>query len=533
MILGDPPADQSSALSGAVTTLDDMFRRAMMRHPDLLALVDPENRESFTDGPARSMTYAQADAMISAIALRLRRLGLSTDSVIGIQLPNTIEHVLTILGVLRAGMIAAPLPLLWRQADCIAALSRVGVKALITCGRVGNVDHARLAMDVAAEIFPIRYVCGFGAETADGIVPFDDLFEQTDVPYTAAAVPERNGHAADHLALITWEVTPKGLAPVARSHREMVAAGLAVVLESPVAESCAILSSLMPTSLSGFTVALMPWLLNGGTLVLHHPFDFAVMSAQLAKHHCALAVLPGSVIPRLAEAGVLSDDHGLKNLLAVWRSPERIATAAPWRNQDIALTDVLAFGETALLAIRRDAEGKPGPIGHGPIMVPRDAPNAVQIAEITVTAKSTLAIRGPMVPRAAFPPGAERSNAPCLDVSPDGYVDTGYPCRFDGAAWSTIINGPPAGMVSVGGYRFMMRDLQNLVARAGPMNTLAALPDTFASHRLAGSAEDRTGMREALVTYGANPLIVRAFRERPDRPGSRVNPNLRPKLTGH
>jgi acyl-CoA synthetase (AMP-forming)/AMP-acid ligase II len=517
MILGDAPADQSGVLSGAVTTLDDMFRRALMRHPDQPALVDPSNRETFTDGPPRRMTYAQADAMISAIALRLRRLGLSTDAVVGIQLPNTIEHILTILGVLRAGMIAAPMPLLWRQADCIAALSRVGVKALITCGRVGNVDHARLAMEVAAEIFPIRYVCGFGAETADGIVPFDDLFEQTDVPYTAAAVPERNGHAADHLALITWEVTPKGLVPVARSHREVVAAGLAVVLESPLPESCSILSSLMPTSFCGFAVTLMPWLLNGGTLILHHPFDAGVMSAQLADHHCALAVLPASLIPRLSEAGVLNDNHGLQSLLAVWRSPERIATAAPWRKEEIAFTDVLGFGETALLAVRRNADGRPGALGHGPIMVPRDAPNAVQIAEIAVTARSTLAMRGPMVPRAAFPPGAERSNLPCLDVTPDGYVDTGYPCRFDGAAWTTIISGPPTGIVSVGGYRFVMRELQELVARAGPMNTLAALPDTFAGHRLAGSAEDRAGMREALVTYGANPLIVRAFRERAER----------------
>lgn len=520
MILGDAPADQSSALSGAVTTLDDMFRRAMMRHPDLPALIDPPNRQSFTGGPPRRMTYAQADAMISAIALRLRRLGLSTDSVVGIQLPNTIEQILTILGVLRAGMIAAPLPLLWRQADCIAALSRVGVKALITCGRIGNVDHARLAMEVAAEIFPIRYVCGYGAETDDGIVPFDDLFEQTDTPYTAAAAPERNGHAADHIALITWDVTPRGLVPVARSHREIVAAGLAVVLESPRIEDGTILSTVMPSSFCGFTVTMMPWLLNGGALVLHHPFDATVIAAQMTEHHCTLAILPASLIPRLSEAGILADDHGLRSVLAVWRSPERIATAAPWRKAEIALTDVLGFGEIALLASRRNPDGRPIPLGHGPIMVPRDAPNAVQIAEVTVTAKSTLAIRGPMVPRAAFPPGAERSNLPCLDMTADGYVDTGYPCRFDGAAWTTIIGGPPTGIVSVGGYRFVMRELQDLVARAGPMNTLAALPDTFAGHRLAGSAEDRAGMREALVTYGANPLIVRAFRERPDRPAS-------------
>ena len=519
MILGDAYPDLSGGpLSGPVSTLDDMFRRALARHPDEIALIDPPNRESFTDGAPRTMTYAQADAMISAIAGRLRRLGLSNDAVVAIQLPNTVEGILSILGVLRAGMIAAPLPLLWRQADCVAALSRVGVKALITCGRIGQADHGRLAMEVAAEIFPIRYVCGFGVETADGVVPLDDLFDQTDIPYTAVAVGDRNGHAADHLALITWDVTPKGLIPVPRSHRELMAAGLAVVLECPVADGHAILSSLMPTSFCGFTLGLMPWLLKGGTLVLHHPFDPGGLAEHLASHHFALAILPGSLIPRLSEAGVLVDGYGLKSIMAVWRAPERIATSPAWRKADIALADVLAFGETAMLALRRDPVGKPGQLGHGAILAPRHAPGGVQIAELTLTSRSTLAVRGPMVPRGDYPPGAERSGAPCMDKREDGYIDTGYPCRVDAASGATIIGGPPAGVVSVGGYRFVMRDLQNLVARAGPMITLAALPDTFAGHRLAGNAEDRQAMREALEAFGANPLVVRAFRERPERP---------------
>ncbi len=82
-------------------------------------------------------------------------MGLSADDVIGIQLPNIIESILTILGVMRAGMIAAPLPLLWRRADAVAALGRIGVKALITCGRVewlqslpaGDADRLRTVFD--------------------------------------------------------------------------------------------------------------------------------------------------------------------------------------------------------------------------------------------------------------------------------------------------------------------------------------------------------------------------------------------------
>ena len=132
MILRDPNSASKSGLAttsastDAQTTLDDFFRLAATRRPDAIALADPPNRASFTDGPPRRVSYAEADRIISAIAARLRQLGLSTDTVIGIQLPNTVECVLTILGVLRAGMIAAPMPLLWRRADATEALSRIG-----------------------------------------------------------------------------------------------------------------------------------------------------------------------------------------------------------------------------------------------------------------------------------------------------------------------------------------------------------------------------------------------------------------------
>ncbi len=145
------------------------------------------------------LTYAEADRVVSAIAGRLRRMGLPTDAVVGIQLPNIVENILTMLGVLRAGLIAAPLPLLWRRADAVTALARVGAKALITCGRVGNFDHGQLATRVAAEVFSIRYVCGFGEDLPDGVVPFDDLF--TAAKLDPVPPLERDGNAAAHLAV--------------------------------------------------------------------------------------------------------------------------------------------------------------------------------------------------------------------------------------------------------------------------------------------------------------------------------------------
>jgi hypothetical protein len=77
-----------------------------------------------------------------------------------------------------------------------------------------------------------------------------------------------------------------------------------------------------------------------------------------------------------------------------------------------------------------------------------------------------------------------------------------------------VVTGPPPGMVAVGGYRFIMRDLQDTIGEADAGATLAALPDSLVGHRLAGSAADRDAMQAALTQRGVNPLLADAFRDR-------------------
>jgi len=98
---------------------------------------------------------------------------LPTNSVIAIQLPNTVEFMLTVLAAHRAGLIVALLPLLWRQAELTVALNRTGARAIVTMGRVDGVAHADLAMNAAAESFSIRHVCGFGNDLPEGMASLD------------------------------------------------------------------------------------------------------------------------------------------------------------------------------------------------------------------------------------------------------------------------------------------------------------------------------------------------------------------------
>jgi hypothetical protein len=513
MILGSPSRAAHAAHPRNRLTIDEVFRRAVRRRPGALALADAPNRQSFMDGAPRRFSYAEADRMVAAIAGRLRGMGLPTDAVVGIQLPNIVEQVLAMLGVLRAGMIVAPLPLLWRRADAVAALAQVGAKALITCGHVGAFNHGQLAVHVAADVFSIRYVCGFGGDLPDGVVPFDDLFEAAKLDPIPPFDPERQGNAAAHVAAITFDVGERGFVPVARNHPQLLAAALAVVLESGLARDANILSALPPSSFAGISLTLLPWLLTGGTLVLHHSFDAAVFAAQRRAERCGALILPGPLASRLAGTGAFADGTPA-NVIAAWRSPERLATSPTWREANAPLTDVAVFGEAALFAARRGGAGMPGEIPCGPVAVSHRGSRKVVVAELSRTEAGTVAVRGPMVAHHAFPLGIAGGHLPYLQAGPRGTIDSGYRTRAAAGGDAMTIAGPPAGIACVGGYRFALRGLQDAVGRIDNTATLVALPDPLLGQRLVGYAADPERMQAALEGIGANPLVVAAFRSR-------------------
>jgi non-ribosomal peptide synthetase component E (peptide arylation enzyme) len=512
VILGDGKPEVAAPEGG--TTLDAIFRRTVARRPAAIALVDPPNREAFTDGAPRRLSYAQADRIVSAIAARLRRLGLGTDAVVAMQLPNTVEAVLTVLGVLRAGMIAAPLPLLWRRADLVAALRRSGAKAIVTASRVGGVDHGDHAAQAAAELFPVRFVCGFGSRLKDGVMPFDELL--TEQPEDAPPATEREGDPAAHVAVVTFDVTPQGLVAVARNHAELVAGGLAMLLESRIEQDATILACCTTSSFAGLALTVAPWLLAGGTLLLHQPFDPDVFAMQCSHGNGLTVALPAALVPRLAAAGLLAHP-AIKTVIAVWRTPERMMASPPWCSGHAGLVDVSTFGETALFGALRGADGKPEQLPAGVLRTPRGAADAVTVLELVRTETGTLAVRGPMVPQHPFPPGAERTPAPHVRADAEGFADTGYACRLERDSGALAVTRPPPGLVTVGGYRFMLRDLEETVRRADRDAGLAALPDTLSGHRLAGHAADPESVRAALAANGVNALLVDAFVDRRGR----------------
>jgi hypothetical protein len=503
MILGE-----SARPAGPAATLDDLFRRAGVRHPDAIALADPPNRESFVDRGPRILSFAQADRAISAFAAKLRGLGLHTDSVVAIHLPNTVESVIAFMAVLRAGMIAAPLPLLWRQAEIAAALGHVGAKAIVTCSRVGTVAHAEVAMQSAVELLSVRHVCCFGKDQPDGVAPLDDIFASNAVDVVPPS--PRGGLAAAHVAAITFNMGATGVAPIARSHFELVAGGQEIFLEAGFAIDAPLLSTIPISSFAGTALTLLPWLLGGGALHLHHGFDLGAFAAQCVEISDGIVALPAAAVPAIAKTGLLNAKQAT---IALWRAPERFLTAKTWTHAS-PLVDVASFGEVGFIAARRGANGLPAPIPLGAVGSSRRAAESPAAIETSRTIAGTLALRGCMVP-VQVSPSPPADDQP-LDVGPigPGYIDTGFACQPDRDAHTLIITAPPADSIGVGGYSFRQSHMDALVAQADPAATIVALPDSDLGHRLAGSAADCAAMRGGLQAKGINPLLSDAFRPR-------------------
>ena len=494
--------------NNASPTLDRLFQRVLARRPSSLALLDPINKPRITGHDPRRMTFEQVDRAISGLASHFVEAGLPVNSIIGVQLPNTAEFILTLLAAHRAGLIVALLPQLWRHAELTAALNRTGARAIVTSAKIDGVSHADLAMNAAAEAFSIRHVCGFGENLPEGMASLDLAMEAT--PSATLPTLNQDGRRA---AVISFDTTPDGLRAVPRTHLNLIAGGLSIFLESRVPQGIKLMSAFAPSSFAGLASSVLTWLLSGGTLSLHHPFDGSAFEHQVNEDGCDALIAPAPLAMRLAELDMASRLPNLRHVIGLWRAPEQVASSAPWTIEQTRFTDVYLFGEAGLFSARRTAEGQPVPIMPGPHGAPRDVPGTSNAGETVITPKGTLALRGPMVTVAAYAPPAPPSDS-MLAHTPLDYVDTGYAARLDRTTGAICITSPPSGIVAVGGYRFLSQDLQEWAKRLGHGALLTALPDRLCGYRLAGRAQDNARGREALTELGLNPLMAEAFRDR-------------------
>ncbi len=504
MILGRGRKGTASGLAGRAT-LDSLLRRAAEIRPAARALADAPNRPHLIGGEPRQLSWAELDGLVDALAGRLRDMGLPTDAVVATQFALSSDAVITLLALMRAGLVAAPIPLGWGRRETTAHLQRIGARAILTAGRAGPVDCADMMRFAAAETFSVRFVLSLGGPSLDGVIPLDDVLAN---PATAERVEiARPDNPADHIAVVTADAVADGHIAVARSHNELIAGGLAAFMAGVPDEHSVFAATLAPDCFAGLALQIVPWLMSGGTLVAHPPLALRIVLDRLAPDGATHAVLPAAAAAAIVSAP-LARRPALRHLALFSRRPVETEPFAEAVAEGLAVDVFLGIGETAVARALRDGAGA---IMLGPDTHTSGSGQSPVLIESRVGPEGRLALRGAMVPRAAFPPGTENGLPPFWSVDEDGFRDTGLPAAADKARKSLSIGSREPGVVSIGGRRFSEAALRAAYVEAGGEIAPVIRPDPLLGDRVSGvvgAGRAIAGLAGRLLETGVTPLAI-------------------------
>lgn len=163
---GDNPQEHS---------LDGILRTNARDNADAIAFSDAPNRSLWTSGDSRSLTCSALDHEVTIMATFIKGLGLSNDTVVALYGPNTVDMVLSLLAINRAGLIAAPMPLFWRELEMSNYLTEIQARAIFTVDRIEEDAPALRCRDLTQSLFSIKYILGFGDNLPDGVVSLDQI----------------------------------------------------------------------------------------------------------------------------------------------------------------------------------------------------------------------------------------------------------------------------------------------------------------------------------------------------------------------
>ena len=452
--------------------------------------------------------------MIAGLAARLRRLGLPTDRRRH-PLPNTVERD-GLLAVLRAGLIAAPLPLLGGTPTAAGARP-LGARAMSPrrasahrCLRARHAGRVRGVSDPPS--LRVRH------DLPDGVIALDDLFSE-------AATRSRPRSSAPATPRLTSRWSPSTSRPTALCRSRAATPSFrrrpAALLEagSRRTPDPRRLRRRPARRARARSDALAVDRRHAGRCIT---LRCRRCLSRRARRALRTVVVPGPLVPRFARGGPAGSRRtaqrarGLARARAPGCEPGLAASGA-------GLVDVLRVRRDRAGGSRRAADGRPAATPAA-VVAPRGAPKDVPSPRSRAPrpARSRCAVRWcratlPARRRTARQPLSKRHRRPGRHrLRLPARSHAGHPRGHRSAA----------GVVSVGGYRFALSELRGL----GPARGRRRHPYRPARH--ARRPPPRRRFRHlprrarGAAARGVNPLLADAFRAGAERVGHGVDEAL-------
>ncbi|EKY28485.1 AMP-binding enzyme [Brevundimonas diminuta 470-4] len=301
-------------------TLDDLFRRHVAAMPHVESVVDPINRQAIMGGAPARLTWAQIEDRVARYVAILHATGVDRDDVVAVQLPNVIELGLIYLACIRLGAIVTPAPVQYREHELAYILRKTDAKAVVTAARIGKHAHAEMMLAVQAGAADLKAVLVVGGHAPDGTIDLDARAAGLDEAEIEAgrAAARAAKICADDIVTICWtsgtEAEPKG---VPRSHNEWIIMGAGVTDAADLKAGAVLLNPFPMVNMAGISTSFVSWLLLGGVLVQHQPFDLQIFLQQVRDEKIDYTVAPPAILNLLLQNEALLEGVDFSRLRAI------------------------------------------------------------------------------------------------------------------------------------------------------------------------------------------------------------------------
>ena len=269
-------------------TLAERFIEIAEQQPQALAVADPPNRLAISDQAPERWSWLELLTQVGRWSAWLQAQGLHKDDVLVMQLPNGVDMHAIYLACAVSGIVVSPVPVQYRAHELAHVLQITQARMAITTLRVNGFDQARVWANLAEAQDGVPPVWALGNANAPdwplGVLPLQPELDNTSA-WTAEDMRQHMlaiSLSAHDVLTICWtsgtEASPKG---VPRNHNEWLIVGQSVVDAGQLQAGARLLIPFPFVNMAGLSTSLAAWLIVGGELHHHHPFDLDVFTEQL------------------------------------------------------------------------------------------------------------------------------------------------------------------------------------------------------------------------------------------------------------
>jgi mycobactin salicyl-AMP ligase len=324
-------------------TLDTLTETAARARPDRRSFADSSDIGAWSDLPGCELTSRMLFDAAQDVARKVMTLGLNKGDTVLVAMPNLVQGIATVLGLIMAGFVPCPVSVVSSAQDMQDAAEAAGARAIITVNRYASFLPAETARHAASRYYGIRFVCAFGPNLGGGVISLD-CWKQDELwsgPLNASAPTD--------IALITLDRFDGQHTAYFRTHAQLISDALALSAISGLTGRGSILATFAPVSAAGFVSTVVAPLISGARVTLHGPFDVDVLRRQIAVSPESLVVMPGAVETALRA----SLGPALGDTIVVTRD---LAASQPGMAANGRVTELVSLGEVALWSFLRDPQ---------------------------------------------------------------------------------------------------------------------------------------------------------------------------------